>query len=391
MIDDNHDRAAAATGPMTLAPEVELVTPPFVYFSGRCYRVRPDIGEVLLQMYRDAARRITPGTPHPTSEPIPSELSLDPAVIAALIDHGFVCRAGTSGSSARPRDPLSIHVRRYSSALLRLLESAANLCPQRYVYCSVLLCGIGLLTLAGAVRTFQPARMAHTLSSLAWSGVLGFVAAAVVSTLWHEAGHVAACMRAGRRVTRAGIGIYVTRVVFFVDLACLTGAPRRDRVHADLAGIANDVLVLLLLQGLIRTGAIAAEAGDIVLAAFFGGMMFTLNPWLKSDGYWFLRDLYDCDFDPAVWLRHPRRYLRCVTGATGSRADIQLCRTHLLVGTAWLGITSAWLGWTAWGFATTAIHHGDAPIGWLGNAVVTAITLVGLAAVARALFGRKSP
>lgn len=373
---------------ITLSPDLELVSPPYVYYSGRCFHVGPEVSELLSRLAGEQkAPSPSGGTVGPDQ---PSSSALDQTILSELILYGFVQVGEPPIRRLTPRDPLSIHVRYYSRTLLRLLILLGKMSPARYVNCSAVLVAAGLVCLVASGGSFRPHQLAWTISQWPWYGMLLFVGSGISVLVWHEAGHVGACLRAGRQVTRAGIGVYVTRLVFFVDLVCMTDTRGRERRHADLSGLANEALIFLVLQGAARWGLLRADIGAVISAAFMASILFALNPWVKSDGYWLLRDTFDCKFDPAAWISHPRAYLHRISGVAGGPAETRLCRVHLLSGSAWLIVTTSWLVWISWGFAVAAHQGGTAVIGWIVNFGSAAITLIGLAAVVRALIRRKT-
>lgn len=123
-------------------------------------------------------------------------------------------------------------------------------------------------------------------------------AAQSIRLILHEAGHLAAAKRAGVRAS-AGVGIYITGPVMYVDLSALDTQSLRRRLAGDLGGTAVDGAILATLLGsflVAQNGVMAC-----VLASLSGAALASLHPMTKSDGYWALRDLFNARALPATW------------------------------------------------------------------------------------------
>lgn len=171
--------------------------------------------------------------------------------------------------------------------------------------------------LAGAlIFNFQSAYRAwfdYPIQTIALS-----VVATGISGILHEAGHVAAARRYGVEDPTGGIGFYVHRPVFYVDVTAIDTHPKRDRVHVDLGGIAMDGLLLLLAIVVVRLAFPNSSVAYAVIAALAAASLPPLNPATKSDLNWAMRDALGARGLTASWGR-PRALVRAALSARDAR------------------------------------------------------------------------
>jgi putative peptide zinc metalloprotease protein len=112
---------------------------------------------------------------------------------------------------------------------------------------------------------------------------------AVVSLLFHECGHAAACRYGGARPGVIGVGFYVIWPAFFTNVTDTYRLGRAGRVRTDLGGVYfNAIFALALVDAYLATG-----FGPLVAALFLVHMEIIqqLMPSLRFDGYFILTDL----------------------------------------------------------------------------------------------------
>ena len=111
----------------------------------------------------------------------------------------------------------------------------------------------------------------------------------VVSMLFHECGHAAACRYGGARPGVIGMGIYVIWPAFFTNVTDAYRLGRAGRIRTDLGGVYfNAIFVLPLTAAYLATG-YAPLAGAVVLIHL--EIVQQLLPSLRFDGYFILADL----------------------------------------------------------------------------------------------------
>lgn len=134
------------------------------------------------------------------------------------------------------------------------------------------------------------------------------IIATLLTGLLHEAGHVAAARRHGLHNPACGVGFYVHRPVFYVDVTAIDTHPRLSRVHVDLGGIAMDGLTLLLAVIAVRVWFADSGVAYAVVSAMAMASLAPLNPATKSDLNWCGRDLLGARGLATSWGR-PRDLL----------------------------------------------------------------------------------
>jgi hypothetical protein len=120
----------------------------------------------------------------------------------------------------------------------------------------------------------------------------------LLSALWHELGHAAAVARSGYPPGGIGAGLLFVIPVLYADVSAVGVLPRRERVRVDLAGI---IFQLGAGGGMAAAGRVAGipqlSAGALTLAGFsaLAAVLWSLIPFVRSDGYWLLCDLLDLE------------------------------------------------------------------------------------------------
>jgi putative peptide zinc metalloprotease protein len=134
--------------------------------------------------------------------------------------------------------------------------------------------------------TLGPA-MAATLSTpvilLALLGVL------LLSTLFHEFGHAAACHRGGATPGAIGVAVYLVYPAFFTDVTDSYRLGRAGRLRTDLGGVYFNAITIVALTVLYATtGWVPLLLAVVVVHA---EMLQQLMPIARLDGYFVVADL----------------------------------------------------------------------------------------------------
>jgi hypothetical protein len=111
----------------------------------------------------------------------------------------------------------------------------------------------------------------------------------LVGILFHELGHIAACVKYGVPHGGIGIGFYWGFPVFYADVRATWRLPPKQRAVVASGGIYFQLVFLagLLLAYSVSNSAVYAAASLVTIY----NILSTLNPILKYDGYWILSDL----------------------------------------------------------------------------------------------------
>lgn len=111
----------------------------------------------------------------------------------------------------------------------------------------------------------------------------------LVTIIFHEFGHVAACRRFTGKNGGIGFGIYIMYPVFYSNISAMWHATKQQKVIANLAGIYMQLWFVLAFY------LIGSYSGNNFLTAFSKVMVFMcfiqILPFIRSDGYWLLSDL----------------------------------------------------------------------------------------------------
>jgi putative peptide zinc metalloprotease protein len=114
-------------------------------------------------------------------------------------------------------------------------------------------------------------------------------ALSLVSAVFHECGHAAACRYGGARPGVIGAGLYLVWPSFFTDVTDSYRLSRAGRLRTDLGGLYFNLIFILVLAGLYA----GTSAGLLllVIAITHLEMLEQLLPFVRFDGYFILSDL----------------------------------------------------------------------------------------------------
>jgi putative peptide zinc metalloprotease protein len=143
--------------------------------------------------------------------------------------------------------------------------------------CFSLFFGVGVYTLFTASLTIEPNDYLKVLV-LFYAGMF-----------LHEIGHISACNHFNASPGGIGGGFYFIFPVLYADISNIWLLNKQKRVIVNLAGVFAELLfaTVLLFLGHFQTDlGLIATAYLVIVRAFF-----SLNPFLRGDGYWVLSDL----------------------------------------------------------------------------------------------------
>lgn len=109
------------------------------------------------------------------------------------------------------------------------------------------------------------------------------------STIFHEIGHISASIRYGIVPRWAGVGIYFTSPVAFVDVDETWKLPQKQRFIVDVGGIYFQLIIVCIyssIYSIFKKFVFLQAAYLLIISA-----IFNLNPFLKYDGYWVFSDI----------------------------------------------------------------------------------------------------
>ena len=111
----------------------------------------------------------------------------------------------------------------------------------------------------------------------------------LLSSLWHEMGHAAACKYFGIRHGGIGFGLYLNIPVLYTDVTEVWRLKRHQRCIVNLAGVYFQTYLLIIVLGIYFYT--HYELLKYLALVMNIGFAITLNPFFKFDGYWLMTDL----------------------------------------------------------------------------------------------------
>jgi putative peptide zinc metalloprotease protein len=156
------------------------------------------------------------------------------------------------------------------------------LCSVPFLWASALCHGLIYLDLLSGTET-------GLISSIPPSVYLIGYLVIFLSVLFHEFGHLSACQYFDCPHGEIRLGFYLVFPVFYANVSPAWRLERKARVVVDLAGMYFQLLVTLPVSLLFH---LTREPIWLFLFLELDAMiLFSLNPFLRFDGYWLCSDL----------------------------------------------------------------------------------------------------
>jgi len=204
------------------------------------------------------------------------------------------------------------------------------------------LCVLAALGCVGYAMSGRASPVGHDWPLL----IAGLFAAGLV----HEFGHAAALTYGGGRPGAVGVGMLFIFPVLFCDVTAVSLLSRLDRVRVDVAGVAWHLAV----GGGMALAGVGLDAPSLTLASWgvLAAVVWSLLPFLRTDGYWLLCDLLGMSALEGAAPEGAGRWLRLVLIAwrVGSVLFLGVI-VMALVGRLWwlVGVAEVWRGEVRWG------------------------------------------
>lgn len=110
----------------------------------------------------------------------------------------------------------------------------------------------------------------------------------LLTTIFHELGHLSACRKGGAQHGAIGIGIYFFAPVFYADVTEAWNLPRIQRIIVNLGGIYFQLILTPILLALYLATDNSLYLWMILVTYWL--IVVNLNPIIKLDGYWIVSD-----------------------------------------------------------------------------------------------------
>ena len=146
------------------------------------------------------------------------------------------------------------------------------------------------IVIAGAIVAWslasaQPGWFSLAATDGALAGGYGLF---LISLVVHEFGHAAACRRFGLAPGAVGFTMYLLFPALYTDVTRSWRLSRGKRIVVDLGG--NYFQALVGAAYLSTFGVTGSPAFSVASSLVALGMLFSLNPIFKCDGYWIVTD-----------------------------------------------------------------------------------------------------
>lgn len=131
--------------------------------------------------------------------------------------------------------------------------------------------------------------MIRTLDGSGWIVITAVLGLFVLNSLFHEFGHAAACRYFDAENGDVGFGLYLTFPVFYSNVTSVWKLSRRQRIVVNLGGVYfQSIFLIPFFIVYFLTG---NDLCKLYIYATNMNFIFTLNPFLKFDGYWIMSDI----------------------------------------------------------------------------------------------------
>ena len=129
---------------------------------------------------------------------------------------------------------------------------------------------------------------------------LAVIVLVVISSLVHEVGHSFAAAASGIGLRPIGFSVYLIYPAFYTNVSGIDKLDLKKKILIDCGGFILQLVYILglLLFASAAGSATAAEAVRWIMAM----VLFNLNPFLRTDGYWLYKDTYS-DLKHNRWMR----------------------------------------------------------------------------------------
>jgi putative peptide zinc metalloprotease protein len=182
------------------------------------------------------------------------------------------------------KHPFLFKVELLSQSTIERFSNALKFVFHKYVIAGLLLCILALETYFIVNST-----MLISFGEVNIYLILGAFVLLLLSSFIHELGHASACRYFRVNHGGVGFGLYLTFPVFYTDVSETWKLKRKERIVVNMAGVYFQLILL------IPFFLIYFVTGNYIIKWFLLmvniGLLVTLNPFFKFDGYWIVSDL----------------------------------------------------------------------------------------------------
>lgn len=132
----------------------------------------------------------------------------------------------------------------------------------------------------------------------------------IVILFFHEFGHVSASRSFGVESKSIGFGFYLVFPVLFADVSKTWVLESKKRIIINFGGVYFQLLLnaLLILSYYIMSS--NSKVIHVLIATNTIIILYSLNPFLRNDGYWMFSDFFEIENLMAKATRYPIEFLK---------------------------------------------------------------------------------
>ncbi len=128
-----------------------------------------------------------------------------------------------------------------------------------------------------------------------WKYILMAYAFIISAGLFHEIGHSAASAKYNIYSKEVGFGFFIVFPIFYTDVSRIWLLPRNQRIVVNLGGVYFQGMINLVLIAIFfafdhSTNTLLIIKTLFILNTFM--CFYSLNPFLRNDGYWIYSDFF---------------------------------------------------------------------------------------------------
>jgi putative peptide zinc metalloprotease protein len=182
------------------------------------------------------------------------------------------------------KHPFLFRMELLSQSTIEQFSNVLKIVFHKYVIAGLFLCIVAL-----EAYFFADATMLISFGEVNIYVIVGTLLLLLLSSFTHELGHASACRHFRIRHGGVGFGLYLTFPVFYTDVSETWKLKRKERLVVNLAGVYFQLILLIpfFVVYFITDNPIIKW----FLLTVNIGLVITLNPFFKFDGYWIVSDL----------------------------------------------------------------------------------------------------
>lgn len=166
---------------------------------------------------------------------------------------------------------------------------------------------VSLIVLAHVIAYFFVVPAQHlNINNLSGAPLLEVTLITILAAFLHEFGHASALARHGCDKLEIGLGLYLRFPVLYTDVSEAWRLAPLQRALVDVGGLYFQNITVILLLALFFWSHLVTYLYAIVLIDL--SLSFSMNPFLRMDGYWLMADLFGI-YNPRKQSLEVLRYL----------------------------------------------------------------------------------